>query len=46
MHRTSEPNPNKREGGWVNADVGFTDEYKDEKGKRDGWLNYNDDKRG
>ena len=38
-----QPNPNKREGGWVNADVGFTAEYKDEKGKKDGWLNYNDD---
>ena len=37
------PDPNKREGGWVNASVGFTAEYKDEKGKRDGWLIYNDD---
>ena len=38
-----QPDPNKREGGWVNASVGFTAEYKDEKGKRDGWLIYNDD---
>ena len=37
------PNPNKREGGWVNADVGFTDEYKAESGKRDGWLIYHHD---
>ena len=38
------PNPNKREGGWVNADVGFTAEHKEnEPGKKDGWLIYNDD---
>ena len=38
-----QPNPNMRELGWVNASVGFTDEYKDEKGKRDGWLIYHHD---
>ena len=38
-----QPDPNKREDGWVNASVGFTAEYKDEKGKRDGWFIYNDD---
>ncbi|MDE2823272.1 MAG: hypothetical protein OXK79_07180, partial [Chloroflexota bacterium] len=36
------PNPNDREGGWINASVGFTAEWEDEKGKRDGWLVYND----
>ena len=29
-----QPNPNMREGGWVNADVGFTDEYNDPRGAR------------
>ena len=38
-----QPNPNKRELGWVNADVGFTAEYEDKKGKRDGWLIYHHD---
>ena len=38
-----QPNPNKREGGWVNAYVGFTAEWEDATGKRDGWLIYNDD---
>ena len=37
-----EPNPNSREEGWVNASVGFTAKYEDKKGKRDGWLVYND----
>ena len=32
-----------REAGWVNASVDFTAEYKDAKGKRDGWLIYNAD---
>ena len=43
MHRTSNPTPTIVRAGWVNADVGFTDEYQDEKGKRDGWLIYHDD---
>ena len=38
-----QPNPNKRELGWVNADVGFTDEWEEATGKKDGWLIYNDD---
>ena len=36
-----QPNPNGREGGWVNASVDFTGKYEDTKGKRDGWLVYN-----
>ena len=40
---TFEPNPNKREGGWVNAAVGFTAKYADKKGSRDNWLNYGDE---
>ena len=38
-----QPDPNSREGGWVNASVGFTDKYENKKGKKDGWLIYNDD---
>ena len=34
-------NPNKREDGWVNADVDFTGEQKSS--NKDGWLDYNED---
>ena len=37
------PNPNGRQDGWVNLTVDFLGEYKDEEGKKDGWLVYNDD---
>ena len=38
------PNPNKREGGWVNLTVDFLGEQKS--GNKDGWLNYNSDDAG
>ena len=42
-HRTSScPNPNKREGGWVNASVDFVGEN-GTGSKKNGWLVYNND---
>ena len=38
------PNPNDREGGWVNLTVDFLGEQKP--GNKDGWLNYNSDDAG
>ena len=41
---TFSPNPNGREGGWVNLAVDFTDAQKTS--NKNGWLNYNDDDAG
>ena len=35
------PDPNDREGGWVNASVNFTGENGTSSSKKDGWLDYN-----
>ncbi|MYE26191.1 MAG: Ig-like domain-containing protein, partial [Chloroflexi bacterium] len=40
------PNPNKREGGWVNASVGFTAEHGTAKAKANNWLEYGDEGEG
>ena len=39
------PNPNEREGGWVNPTVDFLGKYHKDRNK-DGWLKYNEDKEG